>query len=100
MKGHQDSINILILDNKFLFSASDDKTIKIWETDTQTMVHSLELHKERVNTMVLEDGLLISTAIDSSVVVYNYPTDKVLHRFKKKVSHRILRLLFPKFLIT
>lgn len=31
-KGHKDSVNCLAMDTRILFSGSDDKTIRLWDT--------------------------------------------------------------------
>eukprot|EP00047_Mylnosiga_fluctuans_P004167 m.233044 g.233044 ORF g.233044 m.233044 type:complete len:697 (+) comp12450_c0_seq1:87-2177(+) len=53
-----------------LFSASYDRTIKVWSLDQMQCVQTLTRHQNSVDTLVVQRGRLFSGAADSSVKVW------------------------------
>ena len=65
------SLNLRNL-NSYLASSSQDKTIKLWDLETNECIRTLEGHIGRIKCMgVLEYGLLISGSDDKSLSVWN-----------------------------
>lgn len=80
LRGHEDLINTIAISHTTnqLASASNDKTVKVWNTPTSipVCVHTLRGHTESVETVVFShDGLqLASASSDATVMVWNTTT--------------------------
>ena len=59
---------------KYLCSASEDKTIKVWSFSTGTLVRTLEGHSDEVYKVLLasDNGYIISASYDSSIRIWNF----------------------------
>ena len=71
LKGHSDCVNAIIFspDGKQLASALDDKTVKLWDTDTGATLQTLEGHSGRVNAVAFSpDGKQLASASDDKMV--------------------------------
>jgi WD40 repeat protein len=69
--GHSDYVRDLVeLPNGDLASASDDKTIKIWDRATGNVKKSLNFHYSEVYSLaLLKNGLLASGSTDRTIVI-------------------------------
>ena len=83
-QGHKDTVNVLILDGDHLFSASDDKSVIIWDVEAETMLHEVKFG-HRVGLMLLSDRMLVVGTNEGTVHFYDYPRDTFITKFKKKV---------------
>ncbi|CAG8537485.1 7207_t:CDS:1 [Cetraspora pellucida] len=75
--GHRESITCIVgseLSNIF-YSASFDKTIKVWEISSQTCLKTLEGHTEGVQCLALAQSTLASGSWDKSIIVYDLTDD-------------------------
>ncbi|CAG8779881.1 10654_t:CDS:1, partial [Cetraspora pellucida] len=75
--GHRESITCIVgseLSNIF-YSASFDKTIKVWEISSQTCLKTLEGHTEGVQCLTLAQSTLASGSWDKSIIVYDLTDD-------------------------
>jgi len=79
-EGHTDQVNCIVLtkDNKFLVSASSDKSIKIWNTQTGKLVKTLIGHDWKVmNIAVSANGkYIISGSNDGSLILWDFDLGK------------------------
>lgn len=81
LKGHTDNINCLtVLPDGRIASGSNDKTIRIWNTETLTAEKILIGHTHNINCLsVLPDGRIVSASDDLRVWNINTgETDKIL----------------------
>jgi WD40 repeat protein len=53
-----------------LFSASYDRTIRVWSLDTFTCVQTLLRHENSVDALAVRRGWLFSGAADSNIKVW------------------------------
>ncbi|XP_022971707.1 protein JINGUBANG-like [Cucurbita maxima] len=70
---HFDAISSLSLseDQNFLYSASWDKTFKVWRVSDSKCLESIQAHDDAVNTLVSSiDGLVFTGSADGSVKVW------------------------------
>ncbi|KAL0535925.1 hypothetical protein IC582_024855 [Cucumis melo] len=70
---HFDAISSLSLseDQSFLYSASWDKTFKVWRVSDSKCLESIQAHDDAVNTLVSSiDGLVYTGSADGSVKVW------------------------------
>ena len=76
---HSDRINHLDFDDKFLFSASDDDTIKLWEKNADfALVKTLEEHTGHVERLFSDDKYLYSASRDKTARIWDKESDFLL----------------------
>jgi WD40 repeat protein len=84
-EGHTDQVNCVILskDNKFLYSASSDKTIKVWNVQNGKLEKTLTGHDWKVTTLGISNNgkFLVSGSNDGSTKVWDLETAKELKSF-------------------
>ncbi len=84
-EGHTDQVNCVVLskDNKYLISASSDKTIKIWNTQSGKIEKTLIGHDWKVLTVAISANgkYLLSGSNDGSIKLWDFETGKELHSF-------------------
>ncbi|RAL07840.1 WD40 repeat-like protein [Aspergillus homomorphus CBS 101889] len=75
LEGHNDSVRSIVFshDSKILASASYDKTIKLWDTDSGTCLQTLEGHDALVFSIVFSHNskLLASASGDNTVKLWD-----------------------------
>ncbi len=85
LDGHTDQVNCIILskDNKFLISASSDKTIKVWNLQKNKVEKTFTGHDWKVLTVALsKDGkYLVSGSNDGSLKLWDFESGKELQSF-------------------
>lgn len=65
--GHSKSIYRVDFDQKYIISASGDKTIKIWLTSSADFVRTLSGHTRGIDSLKYRDGLAVSGSSDNSI---------------------------------
>lgn len=63
----QDVINGFALGDSHLYTASNDKTIKVWMLETGSLKASLTGHAQGVCCVMLSEGFLYSGSFDSTI---------------------------------
>ena len=94
--GHQKPIRglKLILNEKFLASASSDNTMRIWELATGTCNLILQGHADAVHCFITveKDTLLISGSEDKTIKFWNTETGECENTFKNNAGSGIYSL--------
>ena len=90
LKGHASYINSLTFNHEGskIFSASADKTIKIWDIDTGKIIQNFNGHDSSVNYLVISpDGQkLFSASADKTIKVWDIETGKAIQSLKGHTS--------------
>lgn len=85
-QGHTEGINMVKYSptGKHIYSAGDDKAIKMWDVASGIDVNTFNAHKAPVLTIELnEDGSrLVSGDSDGTIIVWNALTGDVIDQFK------------------
>ncbi len=75
LSGHSDQVKSVVVspDGKTLFSASADKTIKIWRLYTGELLQTLTGHSSAVNCIAISpDGqFLVSGSSDKTIKIWH-----------------------------
>lgn len=103
LKGHKDSITCLSLDANFLFSGSDDKSIRMWNVtninDAYEVTCFENAHSRPIRDLKILDnlGYLVSCAFDGLLKIWNYEYDtetgemgKVVQQFEHPDEFRCI----------
>ena len=67
-------------DGRFVFSASDDQNVSVWDTDSGKRVQQLS-HQSRVNTLALSETRLVSGCQDGTATLWDLSTGQSLRTF-------------------
>ncbi|MDZ8241164.1 MAG: serine/threonine-protein kinase [Nostoc sp. ChiQUE01a] len=82
LKGHSSDVNSVAFspDGTTLGSASDDKTIKLWNVATKEQIRSLEGHSNWIWTIAFspDSKTLASGSADTKIKVWNLETGKLI----------------------
>jgi WD40 repeat protein len=79
--GHQCAITSLVISGNWLFSASDDKTVKQWDVHTGKHVRTFADHQSSVKSLVISENRLFSGSDDKTVKQWDLNTGKCLRTF-------------------
>ena len=78
LTGHTGYVACLIIDDGKLYSGSGDRTIKIWNCSTDTLIKTLTGYTRDVSCLTIDDGKLYSGSLDKSVKVWNCSDHKLI----------------------
>lgn len=98
-EAHTECIYTIQYVGKHLVSGSRDKTIRIWNLDTQRLVHPpLRGHKASVLCLQFDsrqaEDIIISGGGDCSVILWQFSTGKLLRKIENAHSESVLNLRF------
>lgn len=88
--GHRAAVNVVDFDEKYIVSASGDRTIKVWNTSNCEFVRTLNGHKRGIACLQYRDRLVVSGSSDNSI---RYDTAS-LHTYLFKMSKIFLKFVF------
>ena len=65
--GHRAAVNVVDFDEKYIVSASGDRTIKVWNTASCEFVRTLNGHKRGIACLQYRDRLVVSGSSDNTI---------------------------------
>eukprot|EP00405_Crypthecodinium_cohnii_P038782 CAMPEP_0206537596 /NCGR_PEP_ID=MMETSP0325_2-20121206/7400_1 /ASSEMBLY_ACC=CAM_ASM_000347 /TAXON_ID=2866 /ORGANISM="Crypthecodinium cohnii, Strain Seligo" /LENGTH=744 /DNA_ID=CAMNT_0054034951 /DNA_START=1 /DNA_END=2236 /DNA_ORIENTATION=- len=71
--GHEEAVTCFAVDANFLFSGSEDFTVRIWETSQGYQLKSVQVHNIAVQDVLVipESGLAVTCGFDGRVIVWD-----------------------------
>lgn len=105
-EAHEECVYSIQHSRKWLVSGSRDKTIAIWDLDTQRRVRTLSgAHKASVLCLQFDEredeDIVVSGGSDSFVVIWRFSTGQIIRKMDKAHSESVLNLRFDhRYLIT
>ncbi|MEM9276342.1 MAG: CHAT domain-containing protein [Cyanobacteria bacterium P01_F01_bin.143] len=88
--GHSDSVRAIAFtpDGKYLASASDDRTVRLWDIATGQLINLFKGHKERVKCVQISaDGKqIVSGSADSTLKIWDLETGNCTKTIKTSLN--------------
>lgn len=69
--GHRAAVNVVDFDQRYIVSASGDRTIKVWNTDTCEFVRTLNGHRRGIACLQYRDRLVVSGSSDNTIRLWD-----------------------------
>ncbi|KAL4445096.1 hypothetical protein ABPG74_018824 [Tetrahymena malaccensis] len=93
---HADSINVLVVEERILFSGSDEKVIKLWDLDSKQHLNTLDHFNHNIKDMLIiqETGHLVSCSFDGKIFVWDYPHSSCVGKFDKTENLRCITYVY------
>lgn len=82
LREHEGTIWGMDQDDRFLYTGSVDKTIRIWCKQSLSVVRVLEGHRGNVQRVHVCGPYLVSGATDLSVIIWDRLTGQMVHRIR------------------
>ena len=100
-EAHDECIYTIQHCGKYLVSGSRDKTLRIWNLDTQRLVRPpLRAHNGSVLCLQFDadpdEDLIVSGSSDATVVLWKFSTGQMLQRLRKAHRESVLNVRFDK----
>jgi F-box and WD-40 domain protein 1/11 len=105
-EAHTECVYTIQYSGKYLVSGSRDKTIRVWNLDTQRLVHQPLLgHAASVLCLQFderpEQDIIISAGSDCRVILWKFSTGRIIKEIEKAHSESVLNLRFDdRYLVT
>jgi F-box and WD-40 domain protein 1/11 len=105
-EAHTECVYTIQYSGKYLVSGSRDRTVRVWDMDTQRLVLP-PLQGHRLSVLCLqfderpEQDLIVSGGSDCNVILWKFSTGRMIKRLDKAHSESVLNLRFDDtFLVT
>jgi len=100
-EAHEECIYTLQYSGKYLVSGSRDRTLRIWNIETQRLV-KLPLRAHTGSVLCLqfdadpEEDLIVSGSSDATVILWKFSTGQIIQRLRKAHRESVLNVRFDK----
>eukprot|EP00127_Corallochytrium_limacisporum_P006332 Clim_evm43s225 gene=Clim_evmTU43s225 len=84
---HDSAVNVLQFDDVYIVTASGDRTIRVWDFESGTLLYTLHGHERGIACLQMCDGIIVSGSSDQKIFVWDLTTGRIL---KKIQGHQLL----------
>lgn len=100
-EAHDECIYTIQHSGRFLVSGSRDRTLRIWDLDTQRLIRPpLRAHTGSVLCLQFdadpEEDLIVSGSSDATIVLWKFSTGQIIQRLRKAHRESVLNVRFDK----
>jgi WD40 repeat protein len=81
-RGHKESVRAVAMSGEWLFSASDDKTIKQWDITTGKHIHTFTGHQDWLWSVTVSGKWLFSSGDDKTIKQWDIDTGSLIYTFE------------------
>lgn len=89
MNGHEKPIQSLVRNGKLLYSASSDKSIRVWDVVTGDFIISLVAHEKPIRALTFTSGNLFSISDDATLRQWDGISNQTLQVYRGHVDQGI-----------
>jgi WD40 repeat protein len=79
--GHTQPVTCIFLDEKYIYSGSEDKSIKVWNKHIGDLVRDLHFHADTIRSIVADEGHLYAASEDKMITIWNKQVCTKVMRF-------------------
>ena len=76
--GHRAAVNVVDFDQRYIVSASGDRTIKVWHTSSCEFVRTLTGHRRGIACLQYRGNLVVSGSSDFTIRLWDIETGECL----------------------
>ena len=100
-EAHEECIYTIQHSGRYLVSGSRDRTLRIWDLDTQRLIKPpLRAHTGSVLCLQFDadpdEDLIVSGSSDATIVLWKFSTGQILQRLRKAHRESVLNVRFDK----
>ena len=104
-EAHTECVYTIQYLGRHLVSGSRDRSLRIWNLDTQRLIRKLKGHSGSVLCLQFDDSpqedVIVSGSSDTDVIVWKFSTGEIIKKIKNAHSESVLNLKFDKrYLVT
>ncbi|KAH4799087.1 hypothetical protein HBH69_028780 [Parastagonospora nodorum] len=105
-EAHTECVYTIQYSGKYLVSGSRDRTIRVWNLDTQRLIHQpLTGHEASVLCLQFDErpgqDVIISGGSDCRIILWRFSTGRIIKEIEKAHSESVLNLKFDdRYLVT
>ncbi len=81
LKGHEDYINCILVEDNFVLTGSADKTIRKWDMSTCDCVHIFKGHNSLINRIICTGDFIFSSSYDRTARCWDFDTGECIRVF-------------------
>lgn len=81
LKGHEDYINCILIEENFVVTGSADKTLRKWDMSTCDCLHVFRGHNSLVNRVICTGDFLFSSSYDRTSRCWDFDTGECIRVF-------------------
>ena len=81
LRGHDDYINCILIEDSYVITGSADKTLRKWEMTTCDCVLVMEGHNSLVNRLICTGDFIFSSSYDRTIRCWDFDTGECIRVF-------------------